>query len=657
MPNRITRGGRLALPVALSMALPATAQQTGAVELPPIIVQSKRNVATDSAASVTQIDGEEIADRVPDTIAEIVDSVPGVTLVNGGTPSGSGINIRGFGANGTYGTDQKVLIQIDGASVGSEELYRIGTQLYTDPALFREVEVVRGIAGTLEYGSGAVGGLVRLDTIDASDLTGGDVGYRIRQGLQYSSNGDGLTSSTTLGWQLSDRWEFLANYTWREQDDQDDGSGTTINNSASATPSSLFKIRGQITPDQSLTLTYTETSASDRDVPYDSFSTVGGAFGNVDRDIDSSTAALTWDYDPASPLVQMQVQLTYASQTIDQQYIEGSSAFAPPGGYDVVNADHDYETTKLTVRNTAQLTTGAVGHDLRTAVELSRRDRLDANSAPGGQDDRIALFAVDDMRFGSGTTLTPALRYESQRVGNDAAGDFDNDALMGALTVLQEVGGGVSVFASAAYTESLPIIDDLDPASANFPVYMETSEKARTFEVGASWDRGSLLSSGDQLEIRANAYTTALWDVTSYSGVTGVDLDGFELEASYSHGSGFYVDLNGNIQDGKARDSEELWRGIPADDLRVTLGKRWGEALDVSWEVHAAAEVEDAAVTSPGYAVHNLRATWRPELGSHGDDLEVRLAVENAFDRDYTPHLATRPAEGRNILVGLTKTF
>ena len=102
-----------------------------------ILGESKREVRTDTATAVTEIDQTEIDDRQAGTVAELIDSVPGVTLVNGATPQGSGINIRGYGANDTFGTDQKVLIQVDGVTRGSEELYRIGNQLFTDPSLLQ----------------------------------------------------------------------------------------------------------------------------------------------------------------------------------------------------------------------------------------------------------------------------------------------------------------------------------------------------------------------------------------------------------------------------------------------------------------------------------------------------------------------------------------
>ena len=55
------------------------------------------------------------------------------------------------------------LVLGDGAAVGSEELYRIGTQLFTGPLLYKNAEVLRGTIGSFAYGSGIVGGVVKLE--------------------------------------------------------------------------------------------------------------------------------------------------------------------------------------------------------------------------------------------------------------------------------------------------------------------------------------------------------------------------------------------------------------------------------------------------------------------------------------------------------------
>ena len=633
-----------------------------------VLGESKRAVQTNTAVPVTDVDQEEIDDRQASTIAELIDSVPGVSLVNGAPPQGSGINIRGYGANDTYGSDQKVAVQVDGASVGSERLYRIGTQLFTDPSLYKSVSVIRGTVGSFEYGSGIVGGVVKLETKNASDLTHGEAGFAGGQTLDFSSNGNGITSSSVLAWQPSDNMEFLLNYTWRDQDNQTDGSGKTIGNSAFTLPSALLKAKYSFgeNRDQSLTFSLAKTRASDRDVPFDSFQTTTDSFGNVDRDTDSTTAALKYNFNPAgNDLIDLDIVLSYADQKIDQRYVPGSSALegtpAGAGILPLVNADHRYETTKLAVKNSSIFDTGAVSHDLRTGIELIHRERLDANTTPGGKDRRIAFFVVDDMSIGDAWTVTPALRYESSTL-KAKTGTFKNDALMGGLSVRYAFENGIAVFGSGAYTEGLPIIDYISN-----PSLATQTEKSRTFEIGASYERSDLFSSGDTLALKGTVYKTKLWDVTSYTALMRppaptldkIETKGLEIELSYAMDSGLYMDLNANIVDGTEYGPgtpPSNWRLSPADSLQFILGKKFGQELDLSWEVIANKTIDSGKVHSAGFGIHNLRATYVPQRGVM-KDTQIRFGMENVFDRAHTPHLSTRAAPGRNIKLTLSRLF
>lgn len=620
--------------------------------------ESKRDVQTDTATPVTRIDKDEIDDRQASSIAELIDSVPGVSLVNGSTPIGSGINIRGFGANGTYGTDQKVAIQIDGASVGSEEIYRVGTQLFTDPYLYKNVEVIRGTVASFEYGSGIIGGVVRLETIDASDMTGGEPGFKLGQTLGAYSNEGGFSTSTTAAWQPTQNLEFLGNYSYREQGDQEDGDGNAILNSAFELPSWLLKAKYS-TGAHSLTASYTETETQERDKPYDSFGTTGGSFGNVDRDTKSRSGSLRYNYNPfENDLVNIDAILSYADQKIDAEYVAGSSPLPAFIIEPIVGADNRYETTKLTVKNTAFIQTGSLVHDLRTGIEYIKKDRKDANSAPGGTDDRLAAFIVDEIEFGNGWVFSPALRYETSEIegtldnGTDVS--YDNDALMGGASLRYEFANGFSLFGSYAYTESLPIIDDLQN-----PAFMMQPEIGKTVEFGGSYDRVGVFGPNDLLALKVNYYQTDLEDNTSYSGVDSIELHGFEIEGSYARRSGFYIDLNANIVDGEQTSlagAVSDWVNAPADTVRLTVGQRVSRFADISAEVLHAADTEVNGTNNEGYTVLNLRTT----LTAHEGVLEgtsLRLGVENLLDESFTPYLSTRPAPGRNLKVTISKAF
>ena len=638
----------------------ATAQDQSADEgfLGTLILgNNKRDVQTDTATPETTINAEEIRDRQANSIAELIDSVPGVTLVNSGTPTGAGINIRGYGADGTYGSNQKVQIQLDGASMGSEELYRIGTQLYTDPALFREVSVIRGTVGSYEYGSGVIGGVVNLETIDAGDLTEGQIGLSGRQTVEYYGNAGTKVSSTILGWQPTENLEFLLNYTWREQGNYTDGDGNEVANTGYELPSYLLKGKysfGQ-NADQSLTFSHAKTTSDEKDVPYDAFANI--PFGNVDRYTETTTTSLQYAYNPVgNDLIDLTATLSYADQYIEQEEV-GSTGSA------LLNADHRYETTKLTVKNTALFSAFGVDHNLRAGGELIRKERLTASSAPGGTDERFALFAIDEIDFGNGFTLTPAMRFETQDITSSSTGtyvtegeSFSNSELMGGVSARYAFANGFAVFGSVAYTAGLPILDDFDYAT--YQTYMTQSEKAVTYEAGVSYDRAGVFSGDDQLRAKVNLWQTRLWDYTSgtdYATVDRINTEGLELEASYSHGSGTYVDLNANMSSGEwtyVDGTSADYIRMPANSLGLTVGKKFNDTLDLSWEAVLTKDIQ----STPGYAVHNLRATYAlsPNVLK---EAEIRIGIENIFDTAYTPHLATRAAPGRNIKLSLAAAF
>lgn len=638
--------------------------------------QGKREVQTGTAVPLTVINQEEIDDRQAATIAQLVDSVPGVTLVNGTTPQSSGISIRGFGADGTYGTSPRVLVTIDGATTGGEEIYRIGNQLFTDPALYKNVSVIRGTVGSFEFGSGVVGGVVQLETKDASDFTGGEIGTRFRQTLEAQSNGVGWASSSILAFQPTENLEFLLNYTVRDHDEYDNGDGDQVASTDFRDYSYLAKGRYTFGDDRqhAISAWYNVTHSNEKDVPYDILGASGGGgffFGNVDRIVDSRTAGVRYEFDPVgNDLVHFDATLTYAEQDIDSTYILGSCAGFP--GCDgavsnLLNADHNYKTTKLTLKNTSYFDTGIASHDLRVGIEFTNRERLDANSAPGGTDRRIALFAVDDIQFGEHFTLTPALRFETQDLkGTDIVspgatdpynGEIKNDALMGGLSARYEFDSGFAVFAGAAYTEVFPIIDRLDKPEAVW-----VPELSTTYEVGFSYQNSDVFFSGDQLAFKLNYYDTDLSDVrVAGNSLISIETEGVEVEASYGLENGLYFDLNGTVAEGLERTAAgatENYIFAPVGSASLTVGKRFDETWDLSWELVAAEASDPISGSTPnaGYGVNHLRATFRPQNGVLAGT-EVRFGIENVFDKQYTTQLSTRPAAGRNFKLSVAKTF
>ena len=209
----------------------------------------------------------------------------------------------------------------------------------------------------------------------------------------------------------------------------------------------------------------------------------------------------------------------------------------------LLDADNRFETTTLRVRNTALFSTGAADHELRAGIEYTDRTRQDASagSAPGGDKESFAIYAVDDISFG-GWTVTPALRYETQEITEDPLNgteSFSDDALMGGLALRYQFNSGFALFGSAAYTENLPIIDDInsnDPTGIGTNL-IEQSERGTTYEFGASYDSQDVFRAGDALAAKLVFYTQQAESVTTIrafgnplTSVDQIDREGVELE-------------------------------------------------------------------------------------------------------------------------------
>ena len=656
---QLLAGTSLMVPLALS--LPAYAQDT---VLETIRVDSMRGVSTNTTTAETTLDQDELDARQASTLAELMGTVPGVTLSNAATPQGSSINIRGLGADaGTYGSNTKVNVVIDGVTKGQEELYRQGSLLTFEPDLFKEVKVIRGPGEGFRFSSGAIGGTVEAVTKDAADFLEGDDTFAFRQRLSYESNGDGVLSSSILAWRPDDKLDVLAFYGYREADDYEDGTGTAQTDTGYELPSYLAKVKYHATDDLSFSASYSKNSIALRDVSYDF---IGSLFpARVDADITDVTAYLAMEYNPANPLINVTAKLVYSDELIENLSATTSST--------IYNADNRTEKLAFILENQAEFATGSAYHTLLAGIEVGERERssisdtgLNAGSTPGGTDEYVAVYLTDEIGIGA-LTLTPQIRWETQRLtskGNAAPADgttFKASDWSGALSARYAFTENIAGFGTVAYNTSLPILDDLTSATN-----IVTTEKAMTYELGMSYDTNDVFASEDRLALKLTGFKTEIWDNTTYTNYNSaadgsIDIEGVEFELSYAH-SEFYVDFNASHM--RARWGDGSWfNNAPADSVQLTLGKRFmDDQLDLSvemrhdWSTDRNVQVGGGVSASPDFTTYAISAAYTPNSGPL-DGVQFRGGIENLMDVDYTPYLSSRPAPGRTFKFSVVKVF
>ncbi len=229
----------------LSAAL-AFGNLAGAAELAEapetVTVTATRTAAAlqDVPATVNVITAREIEDNLVTDIKDLVQFEPGVAVrfsparfsaagSSTGRDGASGFNIRGLEGN-------RVLMVVDGVRV--PDAFSFGAQAtgrgdYTDLALLKTVEILRGPASAL-YGSDGVAGVVNFITKDPGDLIGDAKSFYAQARTAYDSSDNGW-SNGVLGATKWDSWSFLASYERRDGHAQENqGVNTSANTDRTA---------------------------------------------------------------------------------------------------------------------------------------------------------------------------------------------------------------------------------------------------------------------------------------------------------------------------------------------------------------------------------------------------------------------------------------
>jgi hemoglobin/transferrin/lactoferrin receptor protein len=193
----------------------------------------------DYPGQVAVIERDEIETKQANSLTDIIKDVPGVFVDGGARRSGQAPTIRGF-------RDEDILILVDG--VKQSFISGHDGRIFIEPELFKTVEVVKGPMSAL-YGSGALGGVIALTTVDAADFLepGQTAGVRLKAGYQ-SVNDEFTVTSTGFARSHDGKVDVVSSFTYREGGDIELGNDTTLPEQEQI-KSSLVKGTVELAPD------------------------------------------------------------------------------------------------------------------------------------------------------------------------------------------------------------------------------------------------------------------------------------------------------------------------------------------------------------------------------------------------------------------------
>ena len=653
-----------------------------------VISAGVEKVAIDTPQAVSALDQEDVDQLQATTIGDLLEGMPGVNVQGGVGQLGQGFNIRGMGT-AIGDSDNRILLNVDGVTKFYEQ-YRMGA-LFTEPELYKRVEVLRGPASSTLYGAGALAGVVNFTTKDASDfLTPGDP-LAVRLKAATETNAQAHTLSGIVAVQPTEGVELLGSYNYRRTDDYKNGDGDTV--AASATKSDSWLVKGRVAiggnSKHAIWASYQDW-LSDAPQVYDQ---VSAATGNslMRRRVHDKTAVLGYVNDfNGSNLFNIEAQAAYSLSKVHQT----ETSFLGPLAY----SDFTYESWQAKVQNSSRFDMGGdwttfliLGGQWSTQERRNPRVGLSGAVTPGagthpeGDMDRYGLFGQLEIVWSDKLTIMPGIRVDWTKLkpgatvvgGTRLTGEVKDSGVSPKFAALYNVTPWFGLFGSIARTVRMPNVDEIFTRSATRPNNPDLRpEKSDNVEAGFTLSFDGLLGEADRFRAKTTLFRNDVKDlIVNVAGPAGTPyfqnvnrsrFKGLEVEAEYGIG-GFFARGNASFIDGKDRLTGNYLNTIPANDYRLTLGYADAETgLSGGWTGEFA-ERQDQVTTgpfssagsglpTPGYSVHNLFFAFKPQSGP-AQGFEFRFAVDNIFDKQYRRHLSALDAEGQSFRFTVANTF
>lgn len=663
-------------------------------------------VAVDTPSAVTVLNQQDIDTLQPETIGEVISAIPGVNLTGSDRLLGQSFNIRGIGAPENSGDGGRIIVNVDGAQKFYEQ-YRMGS-FFSDPELYKRVEVLRGPAFSTLYGSGALGGVINFETKDASDFIAEGQNGALRLKSSWNSNGDGYLLSSILAQRLGENAEFLLTGNYRASDPYTSGDGDEVIGTNFKAWSGLAKGTFKVGDEGIGRLSYQQWDSDLNDQQLSQTSTAT-FFGLIDRRVIDRTAVASYE-NPFSDNDMLDVKLTASySDTSNEQRDADLRASCSAGSFAVVcDSNYAYETWQFNAENgmdwagdnwTNHLTVGWQTTYLTRTAEAFFNDgsQFPVTFHPEGTDLKTGIFAQNEFVWDERLSIIPGARVDWRRLtpddgvidpsSGDTADTSDDTAFSPKIAALYKLNDTVSVFGSIAHTERFPTIDEVfstASSSATFlPSFDLKKEKSNNFEAGFALSGFDLVQAGDAGQLKLTSFyndvkdlialnspfTPGFNDKQGFININNAEIYGFEVESAYDAD---YVFANASYSYvvGKNKDTDAYLTSVAPHELAFTVGGKVPDYyLRFGWTARFVAGPQDKALDrdtppppgtstrfSEAFNVHNIFLTWTPEDGQFAG-WEAEVGVDNLFDKQYKEFLVNDDAKGRTFKVSLAKQF
>ncbi|EBL8802878.1 TonB-dependent hemoglobin/transferrin/lactoferrin family receptor [Salmonella enterica] len=609
--------------------------------------------AFEAPMMVSVIDTADPENQTAASAADLLHSVPGITLSGTGRINGQDVNLRGYDRRG-------VLVLVDGVRQGTDTEHLNST--FLDPALIKRVEIVRGPSALL-YGSGALGGVIAYNTVNASDL--------LMESRQYGFRvfGTGGTGDHSLGMGASafgrtDNLDGLIAWSSRDRGDLRQGDGSTAPNDESIN-NMLAKGTWKIDGAQALSgsLRYYNNAAQEPKNPQEVAATSAS-----NPMTDRST-------------IQRDMQLSYKLAPQGNDWLSAeSTVYWSEARINAQNLDNTNEYREQTtkggkVENRSRLFTDSfASHLLTYGGEYYRQEQKPGGATTGFPEAKIDFssgWLQDEITLRDlPVTLLGGTRYDNYRGSSDGYADVDADKWSSRAGMTISPIDWLMLFGSYAQAFRAPTMGEMYNDSKHFSIgrfytnYWVPNPNLRpetnaTQEYGFGLRFDNLMLSDDALEFKASYFDTNAKDYISTTvdfaarttmsyNVPNAKIWGWDVMTKYTADL-FSLDLAYNRTRGKNTDTGEYISSINPDTVTSKLNIPLAHSgFSVGWIgtfANRSTHVSSQYTKQPGYAVNDFYVSYQGQQALKG--MTTTLVLGNAFDKAYWSPQGI-PQDGRN---------
>ena len=674
-------------------------------EIEPVVVTADRNAQTlDKAAPNVSVIGRKTLNQASaQNLDDIVMYESGVSVPSDNNRRGhAGINIRGIDGN-------RILMMVDGVRIpesyaGGGSNGAISGRDMVESDTLKQVDIVKGPYSAL-YGSDALGGVVNMVTLSPSDFV--DAGKRghfgLKHGYRSRDRSHGVTA-TVAG--FHENAEGLLMLTRRQGHETENmGSDTSYSTARTATnpqKNNAYNIlaKGNIGNERHrletlyeqyyhandtvlanglgsqsrgpVTIATSESNARDR-IRRQRIE-AGYRYTGEGRLKEANLTAYQQKLHTEDDAVDVSItrmgarQLGNSTRYSDYGFnqtirgLNGRGVWEFDGAVkQTVVAGAEYKHTE-TARPRDSLTvdnlTGAVSKVYAGSTYPNK-------TFPDSKRKTFSVYAQDSLTFGNGIVLTPALRYEKDKLNTSTdqaylnanpsgtATRFSDSAFTPSLRLSVPMGEQFTGFATYSQGFRTPPFDSATMAFANttygYAVIPNTnlkSERSNSFELGMKFknDRARAQVTAfynryrnfiDRTEVGTASIGGRPIIQYQYQNLDRVKTYGAEASAAYKFLPGWQVSgsiawMRGEQQDGKPLDSAYPLNGVLGLDYTQ---EKWGVGTKLRWSKKHSRVSSDTVFQAPGYGVWDVGAWYKPFK-----NLEIGANIYNVGNKKYWQH-------------------